>query len=146
MRKTLALLLALAGTFALTACPKPQTVRSISSATVVGCVEFKAAVAPDLTPEERVIVFAIIDEVGMAADSVRLLAQDWDRMGPAQKRALARFAAEQLGTAVERLAAQNIGIKSERGRQKLAHFLKWGRRAVSALRIIEASMQTDPER
>lgn len=124
-----------------TACPRPQTVRSIASAMVVGCVEFRGAVAEDLTPEEQAVVYPFIDEVGMAADGVRVLAQDWDRMGPAEKRHLARFAAEQFGAAVERLSAQNIGIKSERGRRKLANFLKWGRRAVSALRIIEASVE-----
>lgn len=144
-RKVLPLLL-LGLVLTQTACPKVQTVRSIASATAVGCAEVKATIAPDLTAEEKAVVFPIVDEVALAADGVRVLSQDWDRMGPAEKRHLAAFAAEQIGAAVERLSAQNIGFKSERARAKVADFQKWGRRAVSALRIIEASVQTETPR
>lgn len=136
--------LALASTLLLTACPKVQTVRSVAAGTVVACAEFKAEVAPDLTPEERAVIDPLVDEVGMAADGVRALSADWEKMGAAERRALAAFAVEQIGGAVGRLSNRGVGLKSERGRAKFARYLKWGRRAVSTLRVIEASLP--PER
>jgi hypothetical protein len=138
-RKILPLLL-LCVVLTQTACPKAQTVRSVASATVAGCVEFKYAVGPDLTPEEQRAVYPVVDEVGLAADGVRVLAADWDRMSPAERRHLAAFAAEQLGDAAERLSAQGLVFKSERARRKVAAYQTWVRRAVSALRVIEATL------
>lgn len=145
----LALVLSLSLVATQTAC-STRTVRSVAAGVVVASQELRAEVAEglragDYTKEEAAFINPIIDELEGAAVEARDSSINWERMNRADRLALASLAIRRVGGAVERLSAQGIGIKSERGRQRLQRYVRRGRQAVAALRIIEAVLSTQSE-
>lgn len=149
--KTFALLLALAGTLALTACPKSQTLRAVAAGLVEGSRQFRAEVAGlleagELSRDEAELLTAAAGELQGIGGGVVTRAADWQSLSRAERIALAADAVEAIGASVERLSAQSIGIKSPKAKARLGERLRQARLAVSALRVIEASVRPEPPR